>query len=305
MSRWHNFDHPDLPELAFRPRGWKGSMTCEGGKGGSSAPAPDPNIGLAQQEMANLAKQQWQMFTTDIYPEMLKQSRSQETRAEDQWAIAKDTQKFQLEQAKKAYERYEGGAIPAMEKLKADADQYNEAAYQEKLAQQAAADISTQFENQRQQTAMRQRAYGIDPTSGVAQGNVQSMGVQQALAGAAAANQVRTAAHELGLQKQANVYNMYAGLPAQGNANTQIGLGAGNQGFSINQSALGNFATTAGTLNSSTGTGMSGWGSIGQLGVGKYNADVSAYNADQQRQGMFAQGLGSALGSAAAIYKLS
>jgi len=305
MSRWHNFDHPDLPELAFRPRGWKGSMTCEGGKGGSSAPAPDPNIGLAQQEMANLAKQQWQMFTTDIYPEILKQSRSQETRAEDQWAIAKDTQKFQLEQAKKAYERYEGGAIPAMEKLKADADQYNEAAYQEKLAQQAAADISTQFENQRQQTAMRQRAYGIDPTSGVAQGNVQSMGVQQALAGAAAANQVRTAAHELGLQKQANVYNMYAGLPAQGNANTQIGLGAGNQGFSINQSALGNFATTAGTLNSSTGTGMSGWGSIGQLGVGKYNADVSAYNADQQRQGMFAQGLGSALGSAAAIYKLS
>ena len=33
MSRWHKFDHPDLPGKAFQPRGWKGAMTFEGGGG--------------------------------------------------------------------------------------------------------------------------------------------------------------------------------------------------------------------------------------------------------------------------------
>jgi hypothetical protein len=255
--------------------------------------------------MADLASQQWDKFNTDIYPEMLRESKVQEDRANDQWATDKEIQQFQLDQSKKSYDRYEQGAIPAMEAIKKDADQYNEEGYREQLAQQAKADVDTQFENQRQQEAMRQRSYGVDPTSGVATGNMQSLSVQQALAGATAQNQVRQAAKDVGLQKQANVYNMYAGLPAQANANTSLGLSATNQGFSQAQSALGNFGSVGGSLNAATATSMSGWNNVGQLGVSKYNADVSAYNADQQRQGAFATGLGSAIGSGIALYKMS
>lgn len=274
------------------------------GKSSSSAPAADPNIGIAQQRMASLAEEQWNKFNTDIYPEMVRQSKVQEERANDQWNLAKQTEQFQLDQAKKSYDRYEQGAIPSMEAIKKDADQYNEAGYQEQLAQQAKGDVDAQFENQRQQQAMRQQAYGIDPTSGVATGNSQALSVQQALAGATAQNQVRQAAHDIGLQKQANVYNMYAGLPAQANASTSLGLSAANQGFGMGQSALGNFGTTGSSLNAGASTAMNGWNSVGQLGVSKYNADVSAYNADQQRQGAFASGLGSAIGSGIALYKM-
>ena len=272
------------------------------GKSSSSAPAADPNIGIAQREMSALAKEQWSKFTTDIYPEMLKQSQQQEARANEQWDMTKGISQFQLDQSKKAYDRYEQGAIPAMEALKADADKYNEAGYQEQLAQGAKADIGTAMGVQRQNEEMRQRAYGIDPTSGTAIANSQAMGTNQALMEAQAMNQTRQAAKDVGLQKQANVYNMYAGLPAQGNASTGIALGSANQGFQTGQAALGNFGATGAALNSGASTAMSGWNNVGNLGVGATNAATNAYSANQQAGGMMASGLGSAIGSGVALY---
>jgi len=272
------------------------------GKSTSSAPAADPNIGIAQREMSALAKEQWGKFTTDIYPEMLRQSQQQESRANEQWALTKDITTKNQGYADLAQKRYEEGAIPAMEKLKADADLYNTANEQERLALGARADVSTAMENQRQQQTMRQQAYGIDPTSGAAQAASGALGANQALMEAQAMNQTRQAAKEIGLQKQANVYNMYAGLPAQANANTGIALGSANQGLQAGQTAISNYGATGGALNAGTQTAMSGWNNVGQLGVGKYNADVSAFNASQQAGGMMASGLGSAIGSGIGMY---
>lgn len=272
------------------------------GKSSSSAPEPDENIGIAQREMSALAKEQWEKFTTDIYPEMLRQSKVQEERANQQFALTKDVTSTQLEQARKAYQRYEEGAVPAMEALRRDAEEYNLEANRERLALAAKADIATAMDAEQQNYERRQRAYGIDPTSGVTQFGGGALGINKALAEAQAMNQTRQAAKDIGLQKQANVYNMYAGLPAQGNASTGIALGATNQGLQGGQLTMSNLGTTGGALNAGAQTAMSGWNSVGQLGVSKYQADVSAYNAEQQAQGAFASGLGSAVGSGIGLY---
>ena len=272
------------------------------GKSTVSAPAADPNIGIAQRELSALAKEQWSKFTTDIYPEMLKQSQQQESRADEQWAMTKDVTQTQLAQAKKAYQRYEEGAIPAMEKLKADADQYNEEGYREQLAQGAKADISTAMENQRQQQAMRQRSYGIDPTSGTAQMASAGISSGQALLEAQAMNQTRQAAKDVGLQKQANVYNMYAGLPAQGNASTGIALGATGQGFSGGNASIANFGQTGAALNAGASTAGNMWNSMGNLGVGATNAGVNAAAANASAANASAAGIGSAIGTGVALY---
>lgn len=291
-----------LPEQAFRPRPG-GGMTLEGGgKGGGGAPAADPNIGIAQREMSALAKEQWNKFTTDIYPEMLKQSQSQEKRAQDQYDLTSSITKQQQEYAAADRRRYEEGGIPAMEKLKADADLYNTQAEQERLAQGARADVTSAMDNQRQQQMMRQQAYGIDPTSGATQFASNAMGVNQALMEAQAANQTRQAAKDIGLQKQANVYNMYAGLPAQANASTGIALGSSAQGIQGGQTSISNYGATGAALNAGAGTAMSGWNNVGNLGVGATNAATNAYAANQQAGGMMASGLGSAIGSGVALY---
>lgn len=295
-----------LPELAFRPRGGYGKfgagMTLEGGKGGGSAPAPDPNIGIAQKQLAELSTEQWNTFKTDIYPEMLRQSRVAEERANKQYEMTKEVSDFNLEKSRKAYALYEEGAVPAMKKLKEDADKYNEAGYQEMLAGQALGDVNTSFEAQRQQQAMRDRSFGIDPTSGRSAGSANAIGAMQALAGAQASTQTRQAAKDIGLTKQANVYNMYAGLPAQANANTSIALNASNQGNAGGKAAFDTTTTTGSALNAGASTAMQGWNQVGSIGVQKYNADVNAYQADQQASGMFAQGIGQAVGTGAALY---
>jgi hypothetical protein len=47
---------------------------------------------------------------------------------------------------------------------------------------------------------------------------------------------------------------------------------------------------------------MGGWNSVGQIGVGKYNADVNAATAAANASNASAAGLGSALGTGAALY---
>lgn len=275
-----------------------------GGGSSVSMPAADPAIGEAQKKIAEVTADQWNMFKTDTYPELMRQAKAQEQRAQDQYDLTSEIVKKQQGYADKDRERYEAGAIPAMEKLRADADLYNQQAEQERLAQGARADISSAMGNQRQQQEMRQRAYGIDPTSGTAQFNSNAMGATQALMEAQAANQTRQAAKDIGLQKQANVYNMYAGLPAQGNTSTGIALGASGQGIAGGQTAIGNTLGINAATNQSAQTANQGWGTMGQLGVGKYGADISAFNSANSAAAASSAGMGQAIGTIGMAYAM-
>jgi hypothetical protein len=297
--KMHDFEM--LPELAFKPTA-KGRLSTLWGKGGgSSAPDADPNIGIAQRELSKLATEQWAEFKTKIYPDLQKQTDAQNARLQGTYDVTQEAAKKNLARADESYAMYKESGIPAMEKLRDDANKYNEEAYQEQLASQAAGDIGTAAQVQREQTAMRQRSYGIDPTSGVAQAQANSNQVAQAAATAAAMNQTREAAKQVGLQKQANVYNMYAGLPAQSLQQTNVGLGANSQGAAAGQSMVGNAAAVSGVSNAATQTAMGGWGQVGTLGVQKYQADVGAYQAQQQAEGQGMAGLGSLAGQLGSV----
>jgi hypothetical protein len=250
-----------------------------GWTGGGSAPAPDPAIGQAQKQLADLSTEQWNTFKNDIYPTLLAQSKKAESRADEMWAKDKEISDFNLEQAKKSTKRYEETAIPAMDKLKADADLYNTAGYQEQMAGQAIGDINSAQEVARQDQAMRDRAYGIDPTSGRSAGAANANNVQAALAKASAATQTREAAKAMGLQKQANVYSMAAGLPMQSLQQSGAAVNAGGSALAAGQTGQNSTLATSGASNSAVGTSMQGWGQVGNIGVGKYNADISNYNA--------------------------
>lgn len=251
-----------------------------GWTGGGPAPQADPNIGAAQKQLADLSTEQWNMFKNDVYPELLRQAKVAETRSDEIWAQDKEISSFNLEQAKKSTERYEKTAIPAMEALKKDADLYNTAGYQEQMAGQAIGDIAAAEEVARQTGIMRDRSYGIDPTSGRSGLGFNANNVTAALAKAQAGTQTREAAKQLGLQKQANVYSMAAGLPLQSLQQTGSSVSAGGAGLAAGESGMNATLKTSGAANAATGTAMQGWGNVGSLGVNKYQADISRYNAE-------------------------
>lgn len=248
--------------------------------GGGTAPAPDPAIGQAQKQLADLSTEQWNTFKTDIYPTLLKQQEKADKRADEIWAQDKEISSFNLEQAKKSTERYEKTAIPAMEKLKADADLYNTAGYQEQLAGQAVGDIAAAEEVARQTGIQRDRSYGIDPTSGRSGLGFNANNVTAALAKAQAGTQTREAAKALGLQKQANVYSMAAGLPMQSLQQSGAAVNAGGAGLAAGESGINATMKASGASNAASGTAMQGWGQAGNLGVNKYQADISRYNSE-------------------------
>jgi len=270
-------------------------------KGSSQAPAADPNIGIAQKQMADLASEQWNTFKTQIYPELQKVTAAQEARLQGAYEQDRAISKEQQARAAENYNLFKTEGLPQLEKMRADAEQYNEAAYQEQMALRAGADVATASENQRNQMEMRNRQYGIDPTSGVAAGQSNANAVMTAAAQAQAQNQTRLAAHELGIQKLSNVYNAYAGFPAQGNAATSLALGANAQGVAAGQSSVGNATNTSNTYNAGVNSNMAGWGSIGQLGVNKYQADVGAYKAQQDSENASSAGFGNFLGTGIAV----
>lgn len=271
-------------------------------KGNSEAPVADPNIGAAQKQMSDLATEQWNTFKTEIYPELKRATAAQEARLQGAYEQDQTISKEQQVRAKENYDLFKTEGLPQLQKLRADAEQYNEGAYQEQMALQAGADVATASENQRQQMEMRNQRYGIDPTSGVAAGQSNANAVMTAAAQAQAQNQTRQAAREIGLQKLSNVYNAYAGFPAQGNAATSLALGANAQGVAAGQSSVGNATNTSSTYNAGVNSNMAGWGSIGQLGVQKYQADVGAFKAQQEAESASSAGLGSMVGAIGGAY---
>lgn len=302
MSRWHKFDHPDLPTKAFQPRGWKGAMTFEGGGGGGSPPPPDPKVAEVQQQLADLSKEQWNMFKTEIYPNLTRLTQAQEARAQEAFNTTQEVSKYQLNQAKEMYDLFKTTSLPALKKLQADADLYNEAGYREQLASSARADIDSAFENQRLGMKMRRQTYGIDPTSGVDAGAERAMDVQQALAGARASNQVRQAATDLGIAKQANIYALSSGLSGMGNTATGLGLSATSQGLGFGQTALGNYSGIGQNITTSAGGAGNALAQSGSIGNQQYASQISAWNAQQQAAAMEAAGWGQAIGSSIGAY---
>jgi len=151
---------------------------------------------------------------------------------------------------------------------------------------------------------LQQQSFGIDPTSGRYQGMMRATGVDSAAMEAAAANRARTAAEQLGWAKRMDATALAQGQFGNQATSTGLALTAGNQALMSGQVPIQNAGAMSSSMQGAYGGAMQGWNQVGQLGVDKYKADVSAYSAKQQADATAAAGMGQALGTAGAlIYK--
>ena len=290
-----------LPERAFQPRG-KGpfarGMTLEGGKGGGgSAPAPDPNIGLAQQEMAKISREYLESWKTEVWPQMKEQAAKQEVRADEQFALDKELQTMQIESAKKTMSEFEKYGKPMRESIYKAAEEYDTAANRERIAAEAMGDVKSAFGIKAADEQRRLESYGINPTSGRAMGMANANAVMEAAVGSAAATRARTAAEQLGWARKMDAIALSQGQFGNQATSTGLALSAGNQALQSGQVPMANYGAMGSSMNQANMGALGGWGQVGQLGVQKYNADVNAYAAQQQANATSSAGMGSALGS--------
>lgn len=271
-----------------------------GGKGGGgAAPSPDPNIGLAQQKMAAVQEDYLRQFKTEVWPAMKAQAEKQDARADEQFALDRETQRFQTGIAKEQYQRYTDVYKPLQDKLIGEAAGYDTKGNFERQAALAMGDVKDQFTQQREQQNMQMRSYGINPSSGRYQGANAAAGVMEAASSASAATKARAAAEQLGWAKSMDALALGSGVFGNQATSTGLALNAGNQALGAGQTSMANYGALGGASAQATGTVNQGWGTIGQLGVSKYNADVNAYSATQQANAANNAAMGSTLGSLA------
>ncbi|CAB4135467.1 Intramolecular chaperone auto-processing domain containing protein [uncultured Caudovirales phage] len=294
-----------LPINAFSPRGGRSvfarGMTLEGGKGGGgSAPAPDPNIGIAQLEMSKISREYLESWKTEIWPTMKEQAEKQDVRADEQFALDKEIQQKQIVSADKTMAEFERNA-PNREAIYREAEQYNTAENKERLASEAIGDIKTSFGVQAADLERRNQSFGINPSSGRSMATQNANSVMQAATEGAAATRARNAAEQLGWAKKMDAIALSQGQFGNQATSTGLALNAGNQALQSGQVTMGNYGALGSSMNQANMGAMQGWNNVGQLGVQKYQADVSAYSAQQQANAASSAGFGSALGSIAGM----
>ena len=295
-----------LPERAFQPRG-KGpfarGMTLEGGKsgGGGSAPAPDPNIGIAQRELAAISKEYLESWKTEVWPAMKEQAEKQEMRADEQFALDREIQNMQIDAAKRTMEEFQQYGTPLRQDIYKRAAEYDTEANRERIAAEAMGDVKSAFGIKAADEQRRLQGFGIDPTSGRATSTANASAIMEAAVGSAAATRARTAAEQLGWAKKMDAIALSQGQFGNQATSTGLALAAGNQALQSGQVPMANYGAMTGAMGSAYGGAMQGWGQVGQLGVQKYNADVSAYSAQQQANAQSSAGWGSAIGGLAGI----
>lgn len=295
-----------LPERAFQPRG-KGpfarGMTLEGGKsgGGGSAPAPDPNIGIAQRELAAISKEYLESWKTEVWPKMKEQAEKQEIRADEQFALDRELQTMQIESAKKTMREFEQYGAPLRQDIYKRAAEYDTEANRERIAAEAMGDVKSAFGIKAADEQRRLQSFGIDPTSGRATSTANANAIMEAAVGSAAATRARTAAEQLGWAKKMDAIALSQGQFGNQATSTGLALSAGNQALQSGQVPMANYGAMGSSMGQAYGGAMQGWGQVGQLGVQKYNADVNAYSAQQQANAQSSAGWGSAIGGLAGI----
>jgi hypothetical protein len=290
-----------LPINAFSPRGGRGpfarGMTLEGGKGGGGgAPSPDPNIGLAQQEMAKISREYLENWKTEVWPQMKEAAEKQEVRADEQFALDRKIQEKQIKAADTTMAEFNRNA-GSREAIYKEAEDYSTAENKERIAAEAIGDIKTSFGVQAADLERRNQSYGINPTSGRSMATQNANSVMQAATEGAAATRARNAAEQLGWAKKMDAIGLSQGQFGNQATSTGLALNAGAQGFGIGQQSFGNYGALGNSMSQATNTANQGWNNVGQLGVQKYQADISRYNAEQQANAASSAGFGSALGA--------
>jgi hypothetical protein len=173
-------------------------------------------------------------------------------------------------------DRFQTTFQPLEDQMIADAQSYASPERKAMAAGEAVADVRQQSALGRQQQQRQMSAMGVSPASGRFEGEARRGNTAEALAAAGAGNMARRQVEMQGDAKMAGVVNMGRGMAV--NPATSMGMSnqAGSSGFS---------------------GAMQGYNQQGGLLLGQHNAQMQAWNAQNQMMGGIGQGIGMLTGA--------
>lgn len=275
-----------------------GRSVCFGGKGGGSAPAPDPQIGAAALKNAQIGED-WLKFAREQFD-------VGNVRQEELDALSKAVidQQMQTQDETNAWAREDRTRTktvfqPLQDEFIKTAREYDTPEKQAQAAAEARADVMKASDMQSQIASRQMASMGINPNSGRFQGMARADNLNTALSAAGAQNAARKQVQDKGLMLKADAINMGSGLPSSTAAAYGIGLNAGNAATGNSAQANANWRGNAGIMGQGFGGAMQGYANQGNMLNSLYGNQVQAWQAQQQANATSSAGIGSMIGTIA------
>lgn len=241
-----------------------------GGKGGSSAPPPDPALIAAQIKSMGIqdsAIQQVLDTSTSMAPLQREQM---------QFGLESSRTAYNQSQEDRTYSLERRGQLTGLQDtMLADAKSFNLGERTNQMLGEASADVNSAFSSARDQQSRGLSRMGVNPNSGKALAMGNQTSIAQAAAQAGAASKTRQAAKAEGFALTDRASNALAGYPAMGMQTTGSGQGYGAAGLGLANSGL------AG-MNSGYGAAGTMAGQMGSNATGMYGAQASYKNSQDQ-----------------------
>lgn len=255
----------------------------------SDAPDPDPQIGAAALANADIARESLQYFKdrdAAQQPRQAKMDALTEKLIDQQMSSSR----FNDQQARDMFARYQAQGIPAEDAMYADAAGYDSKDNLDKAAGEAATDVGTQIAAANDARRRTMARMGVNPADGRALAMEQDAATQGALGTAAAMNGARDQRRQMGVMLRKDAASFARGMPGSAAQTFGTAMAAGGQASGAAGAAIGAANSTAQTMGTGFGLGIQGNNSAGSILNQEYANKTQAANSGGL--GGMMQGLG-------------
>jgi hypothetical protein len=261
----------------------------------TNIPEPDPAIGDAAKESAELGKE-WLEFSKGAYDQYMgRQAEMDELTKEQQSRQLALQDKYEgIADADRA--RYEEKFRPLEDRFADEAATAGSLEEQEAVAAGARADVLKSADMQKKMRTRDMARMGLDPTSGRYAGIEKSGDVSTALAAAGSENLARKSEKARGDMMRRDAINLGKGIPSQSMMAEQFGLNTGTGAIDLSRMANRDYMAGTNLMNQGYSGGMSGIGQganiMSNLYGNQLNAAVAQNQANQQMWSDIGTGVG-------------
>lgn len=267
----------------------------------SKPPRPDPLIGQAAKQQADIAQQQldvakqqleWEKDRARVQDPLIQKIVDQQIASGEANAARAESQ----------WQAYRNLFAPIEERMVREANEFDSTERKERMAAEAGADIAKSYESALDSSQRAMGRMGVNPNSGKFQGLAHEISLGLAKDTAGAMNKARRETELQGMAMRQGMAQFGRNMPTMGIATDAAALNAGN-------AATDNLATKAG-LHTAGMNAAQHWydgalganNSSGNLMLNQYQGQLNAWQQQQQNKAGGLSGLGNLIGTVGGAY---
>jgi hypothetical protein len=266
-------------------------------KGGAKAPPVDPNVGIAAAAEAKNGAD-WLAFSKEQFADSkVRQAKVDAIDLEvtnEQRAAAKESAANSREQ----WNRYNTVFKPVEDRVVKDANEWDSAERQERMAAEAKTDVVSNALAAKESGQRQMASMGVDPRSGRFDANDRATDLNVALASAGAENNARSQVRTQGAAMREGVANMGRGATSTAAQQLGLGLQAGNSAMSNTLATEANWRANQGQMNQGFAGNQAGLQGSANAYLGINSANQASANSQNAAAAANGQETGALVGTA-------